>query len=402
MKLWRNQSKARVYADAAAATPLSESAKSELTRLLSLFGNAGSLHQEGMQAKKELDHARGRVASVLGAHADEIIFTASGTEANNLALQGMLRPLLQKQGECGAITSKIEHASILEPLRALEREGLYATELEVDTEGFVEANVLKEAISDETALVSIQFVNSEVGTIERIKEIAKIVRAVRKERKEKNISLPLLFHTDAAQAPLWLSLKVDSLGVDLLSLDAQKIMGPKGVGALYVRRATPLEPILWGGMQERGFRAGTENVPLIGAFAVALDEAQKGVEERAEKIGKVRDNLIAELQKTFPDSVFHGPRGNERVANNVNVSIPGLTGEMGVIALNVEGVAASTRSACDTGEEGPSHVLEALHVSQKTALEAIRFTFLPSATTRDVKTIIEALKRVANIHRNVL
>ncbi len=402
MKSWRNLGKKKVYADAAAATPLSPAVQKELERLLPLFGNPGSLHQEGLLAKQELDAAREQVATTLGCHADEIIFTASGTEANNLAIAGALRPLLLKHGEVGAVTSKIEHQSVLEPLRALEREGLYVTELAVDGEGFVVPEQLKEAISDETVFISIQLINSEVGTIQRIKEIAKIVRRVRKERKESNNPLPLYLHTDAAQAPLWLELQMESLGIDMLSLDGQKIMGPKGVGMLYVRRGVALEPILWGGMQERGFRAGTENVPLVGAFAVALLHAQTGVAARREQVQAVRDALIAEIEKMFAGANINGVRGKERAPNNVNVSVPGLMGEMAVIALAADGVAVSTRSACSSDDDKTSHVLEALGIPLQREEEAIRITLLPDASMEDGRTIAKALERVAKTYKRMV
>src|SRR3989338_5195698 len=268
----------RIYADAAAATPVSARSKRELVRLLSLYGNAGALHKEGEDAKKELEKARKSIADSIGAHADEIVFTASGTEANNLALHGLLRPMLLVDGEVHAITCAIEHQSVLEPLRALEREGLYVTVLEVDKEGIVDPDALRVALNEETALVSIQLVNSEVGTIEPVRELVKEIR--RNERK-------IYFHTDASQAPLWVDISVEKLGVDLITLDAQKVLGPKGVGALYVRRGTPVEPILRGGKQEQALRGGTENVPQAGAFAVALADAQIGVEERAKNMTDV-------------------------------------------------------------------------------------------------------------------
>jgi len=397
----------RIYADAAAATPLSSRARKELVRLLGLYGNPGGLHAEAYAAKQELAHARETVATAIGGHADEIIFTASGTEANNLALQGVLRPLLAKHGEVGVLTSKIEHASVLEPLRALEREGAYVTELEVDEQGMVSVDALKDAVTDETALISIQLINSEVGTIQPIKEIVKMVRQVRTLRqaqgkKQNEEVLPLCLHTDASQAPLWMRLQVESLGVDMLTIDGQKIYGPKGVGGLYVRRGVPLEPLLWGGMQEGGYRAGTENVPLVGSFAVSLADAQARVDVHTAHTTEVRDYLRDLLKKTFPDAQIHGAFGKERVANNVNVSIPGLPGEMAVIALDKEGVAASTRSACSTGEETISHVLEALGISQKTALEAVRITLLPSATKRDARHIVKALERIARVYRAVV
>lgn len=389
----------RVYADAAAATPLSKRAEDELIRLLRAYGNAGALHKEGVEAKKELEKARATIAKAIGAHADEIVFTASGTEGNNLAIQGVLRPLLLEHGELNAITCAVEHQSILEPLRAMEREGLYLTELPVDHEGRVDPAAVREAITAQTVFVSIQWVNSEVGTIEPIKEIAKEIRRVRKERGEGG--LPIYFHTDASQALLWLKMSVESLGVDLATLDGQKVLGPKGVGALYIKRNTPIEPIFFGGSQEFNLRGGTPNVPQAGSFAVALEDAANGVEERAKKTAEVRDFLAHEILRLIPDMVVNGPaiESGNRAANSLSVSIPGLEAEMAVLSLDALGVAASTRSACNIGDEEPSHVIKALGVPQEMAGTAIRLTLLPTATKKDATMIAEALKETADRYR---
>lgn len=408
--------KKRLYADAAAGTPLSTRSKKELVRLLELFGNAGALHKEGVEAKDEIEKARKIIADAIGARADEIIFTASGTEANNLALEGALRPLLRERGEVHAITCAIEHPSVLEPLRALEREGLYTTVLSVNGEGLVDVKDLREAINEETALVSIQLVNSEIGTIEPVREIAKEIRKIRKIREAKPHGLPLYFHVDASQAPLWMDVKVDSLHADLITLDAQKILGPKGVGALYMRRGTNLEPIIWGGSQEDGFRAGTPNTPLIGAFAVALDDAQSGVEERIKEVAPIRDYCFAEIKKLIPGVILNGPNvkhsvlNSKRVANNLNISIPGLEAQMAVIALDAEGVSASTRSACAEGEDQvdislpagrvASHVIKAIGVPEELAGTAIRITFLPDITKRDARRVAQTLFEIATRYRN--
>jgi cysteine desulfurase len=409
----------RVYADAAAATPLSARARAELQRLLPLFGNPGALHREALDAKDELERARGRIAGAIGAHADEIIFTASGTEANNLALQGVLRPLLLEHGEVHAITSAVEHQSVLVPLRALEREGLYLTVLPVNSEGLVDPKELTEAINEQTALVSVQLLNSEVGTIEPVREIAKVVRHAKKLRQssssgyanfsaEKSAevafaaarqtpagpTLPLLLHTDASQAPLWLPVGVAQLGVDLMTLDGQKVLGPKGVGALYIKRGVEVEPILWGGSQERGLRGGTQNAPLAGSFAVALEDAVKNVEERSASTAAVRDYLWRELKAALPEAVLHGPEFNNRAANNLNISIPGLSGELAVVSLDALGVAVSTRSACNTGDEAPSHVIEALGTPRELQKSAVRITLLPGATRADARRIVASLKTV--------
>jgi cysteine desulfurase len=405
MSLW-NKAPSRIYADAAAATPLSDLSRAEMMRLLDVYGNAGALHKEAVEAKRELDAARATIADSICAHPDEIIFTASGTEANNIAIDGILRPLLHGVGELHAITLAIEHQSVLEPLRALGVDGLYTTEMDVDEAGLVSLADLAEAITAETVFISVQLVNSEVGTIEPLKEVAKLVRQVRTMRQEAlgegEVALPLYLHTDASQAPFWVQLKVESLGIDLMTLDAQKVQGPKGVGVLYIKRHTDVEPVIRGGVQEFGLRGGTPNVPMAGAFAVAMKDAQEHVAARVEHVAAVRDFLYAEIVKNIPSTIVNGPQlGAGRAANNLNISIPTLDAETAVIAMDAEGVAISTRSACDTGDEAPSHVIAALIANMdpqeqvKRAKTAIRITLLPNTTKQEASTIADKLAEVS-------
>ncbi|MDE2071167.1 MAG: cysteine desulfurase [Patescibacteria group bacterium] len=386
--------KKRIYADAAAATPLSEKARAEMLRLLPLYGNPGAIHTEALEAKRELDLARARIARAIGAHADEIVFTASGTEANNLALHGA-------RGH--AITSAIEHQSVLEPLRAT---GASVTELPVDREGVIDIAQFKESLREDTSIVSIQLVNSEVGTIQPIQELRRHISRRRRSGplgqvlpSPQDVSPPL-FHTDASQAPLWLPVNVEVLGVDLLTLDAQKMLGPKGVGALYIRRGVEVQPLIRGGGQEGGLRGGTENVPLIGAFAVALEEAQKDVEARALGTAAVRDYLWGEIKRLIPGAILNGPaQGARRSPNNLNISIPGLEAQMAVVSLDAQGIAAGTRSACDSGDEDPSHVIVALGTPPALATSAVRITLLPTATEVDARAIAAALAHAAALYR---
>ena len=391
----------RIYLDAAAATPLSGVAHRELLRLLGVYGNPGALHQEALAAKAKLDRSREMVATAIGAHTDEIIFTSGGTEANNLAIRGTLAPLLGTGSRVHAITSAIEHPSVLEPLRALVPDGLELTELPVNEAGLVSAKELAAAVTDHTAFVSVQLVNSEIGTIEPIRAIAKEIRRIRKDRLQRSdlCTQPLCFHCDASQAPLWLTVGVEQLGVDLLTLDGQKIMGPKGVGALYVRRGTTLQPQSRGGGQEKGRRGGTEDVPLCGSFSAALIDAQHDTSIRSAHTASLRDLLCSKIMRLMPEARVNGAVGDERVANNLNISIPGLDGEMAVIALDAEGVAASTRSACDSSDEQPSHVLVALGLEPIRIKGALRLTLLPTTTKKDVLRAAHILADVAKRYR---
>lgn len=381
MKLWRIVNKKRIYADASGATPLSARVKKEMLRLIDSFGNPSALHQEAVSAKGELERARTSIAETLFAHSDEIIFTSGGTEANNLAIFGALR------GRSGvhAITTAIEHSSVLEPLRALQKEGLELTELPVDSEGKLDLQAVREAIRPNTVFISVQIVNSEIGAIQNIREVAKVIRKSGQK---------IIFHTDASQAPLWLPLNVEKLGVDLMTLDAQKMMGPKGVGVLFARRAITLTPFIYGGGQEGGRRSGTENVLLAGAFAVVLEDAQKDVEARVNKVTEVRNYLLEEIKKEIPGARLNGPDVSLRAPHNINMYLPGLNGDMAVVAMDAEGVAISTRSACDTDDEAPSHVLQAIGVASEQAKNSIRITLLPGATMGEARRIAKTLSEV--------
>ncbi len=375
--------------------PMTSHAKRELIRLIEFYGNPSALHSEALAAKKELDGAREKVAGTLGAHADEIIFTSGGTEANNLAIFGTLGGTKSTH----AITSAIEHSSVLEPLRALAQEGTKITELPVDAEGRIDLKMLREALASDTSLVSIQMINSEIGTIQDIREIAKEIRHARTLRQAQGEKRHIYFHVDASQAPLWLPLKVDHLGVDLMTLDGQKLGGPRGVGLLYARRGITLTPYIYGGGQERGLRSGTENVALIGSFAVALEDAQKNAEENSKNMAEVRRYLFEEIKRAVSEVSLNGPAWENRVANNINICIPGLNGDMAVVALDAHGVAASTRSACDTDDEAPSHVLAAIGLSPEKAKDSIRMTLLPTATRSDTEHIVKALEKVVARYR---
>ncbi len=347
---------------------------------------------------------------------------SGGTEANTLALAGVLGAIVDTSWQAQVITTSIEHPSVLEPLRAIaNEEKIVLHELAVDERGIVSTELIKETITDDTVLISVQLINSEIGTIQNIREIAKLVRQVKRDRSAPAralraarpsltlassnpipLPLPLILHIDASQAPLWIKLGVEQLGIDLMTLDGQKICGPKGVGALFVRRGINLMPQLLGGGQERGLRSGTENVPLVGSFAVALAEAQANAEKNSKMISFVRDFMWSEIKKNIPQAELNGAEGEHRVANNCNIGVPGLVGDMAVLSLDAQGVAASTRSACSTEDEAPSYVIRGIGKSPEMARSAIRLTLLPTATMSDARYIAQQLKKVVNRYANVL
>lgn len=385
----------RMYADAAAATPLGKEAAREYRRLLPLFANPGSLHREGVAAKSALERARQEAARAIDAHADEIVFTGSGTEGNALALGGVFSRKERGKASHHIITTVLEHPSVLAHLSAHEGASVSVTRLPVAGDGRVDPTSLRDAICGNTRLVSVQYVNSEIGVVQPLREIAKVIRDVNKGSPK---DARILFHTDASQAPLYLSCRVDELHVDLMTLDGQKIGGPKGVGALYVRRGVALEPLIHGGGQERGLRSGTENVPAIGAFARALTLAQAGYTERALRIAPLRDRLLEELATVSGVSI-NGSR-EARIANNANVSVSGCEGEELVLRLDALGVAASARSACSMEEGGASYVIEALGRGADAALSSVRLTLLPDATAHDVTGIVRAFKKSVALARS--
>ena len=344
--------------------------KDRLFETLSLAGNPGSIHTEGRGARNVLESAREEAALAIRALPREIVFLSGGTEANNLALFGSVRVL--PRGPFHIITTAVEHSSVLECVRALEREGCTATYLPVDEEGRISLKQLREAMTEQTLLVSIQYVNSETGVIQDVREIAKTIRHARKERKG---GLPLLFHTDASQAPLYLSCDTPKLGVDMMTLDAQKMGGPKGVGILYVKSGTQLAPLILGGGQEKGLRSGTENVPFAAACARALSLAQKEYETTEKRVGAWRDALWTEIKRVIPEAEMNGSY-EKRIANVLNIHIPALDAELAVVGLDAKGIAASARSACDMKEGGASYVIEAMGYGRGRAQESVRFSLL--------------------------
>lgn len=344
------------------------------------FGNPSSLHAPGQEVRRALDDARDRVAAALGARAEEVIFTSGGTEANNLALIGSF--LAQRSRRPHLITAATEHHSILDACRFLETMGAEVTVLPVDRHGFVDPAAVGRAITPRTGLISIMHANNEIGTVAPLAEIAAVTRAA---------GVPL--HTDAVQSAGALPVRMDALGVDLLSLSAHKFYGPPGIGALLVRRGLPLRPLLYGGGQERGRRAGTEN--WIGAIGMAraLELAVEEQEAEAARLAAVRDRLIAGVRAAVPEVTLNG-HPTRRLPNNVNLSFAGIEAEMLLLNLDLAGIAASAGSACTAGSLQPSHVLAALGGSPEQIRGSIRMSLGRHTKAGEIDRVVEQLAEI--------
>lgn len=396
----------KIYLDNSATTPVDKKVFSAMKKYWSKnFGNPSSIHKMGVEAKNTLQKARKTVADFLNAHDREIFFTSGGTEANNLAIFGLIKRL-QKEGkrpeEIGLITSEIEHSSILECFREIEKRGFDVSYVKVDENGILDLNDLKEKIRENTFLISIGYVNSEIGSIQLIREIIKEVRHKRKDFGRDKNTFPY-FHTDASQAGLYLNMNVEELGVDMMTLDAQKMYGPKGVGALFVKDGVEIEPMILGGGQEGGLRSGTENIPLIVGFAKAVEIAKKLKEKERQRIGKLRDGFFVQLKKFIPSAIINGSLEN-RLPNNINISVPGQSGEMLVFRLDEKKIICSSASACSSGS-GESYVVR--KISEKTfatneeinsrAESTLRFSLGRDTKERHIKYLLKVLKKITEI-----
>lgn len=361
----------RIYLDHNATTPPHPEVVARVTRVLAeTYGNASSVHAFGQQAKAELDEARTAVARLIDADPGEVVFTSGGTEADNLAVRGAVAARAAI-GRRRLITTGIEHEAVLTTARALERTGTAITILPVDASGMVSPAALEAAIGDDTAVVSVMLANNEVGTIQPVAELAAIARAH-----------GALFHTDAVQAVGKIPVSVKTLGVDLLSLAGHKFGGPKGTGALWIRRGVRLTAVMTGGKQERNRRAGTENVPSLAGPGVAATTAAAKL-HAAGDLAALRDRLEAAVLAGVPGTVVNGDR-SRRVPNTSNISFEGIEAESLLIALDLEGVAVSTGSACSSGSLEPSHVLRAMGLPHARTRNSLRFSLGPETTVEEV------------------
>ena len=376
-----------IYADNAATTKMSQASIDKMVSLMNeTYGNPSSLYRFGQKAKEELELARETVASVIGAEPREILFTSGGSEADNQAIRSVA--LLGKaQGKNHIISTKFEHHAVLHTLDKLAKEGFEITLLDVHKDGLVRPEEVAAAITDKTALVTIMYANNEIGTIQPIAEIGKICR----EKK-------VLFHTDAVQAIGHLPINVVEQNIDLLSASGHKFHGPKGTGFLYAKKGIKLSNLIEGGAQERGKRAGTENVPGIAAMAVALKEIVEKMPETAKEVSAKRDRLIAGLSE-IEHSALNGDR-TKRLPSNVNFCFEGIEGESLLLLLDEKGIAASSGSACTSGSLDPSHVLLAIGRVHDVAHGSLRLSLGEDITDEDIDYMIDAVKEVVTYLRS--
>lgn len=377
-----------IYMDNAATTAVSQEVLETMMPFFrENFGNPSTIYSVGRNAKKELEFARERVAKALGASPKEIFFTSCGTESDNWAIKGAAFEGLKK-GKNHIITSKIEHHAVLHTVQYLEKKGFDVTYLDVDNQGVVNPKDVENAITEKTALVTIMYANNEIGTIEPIDEIGKIC-------KNKNV----IFHTDAVQAIGHVPIDVKKQNIDMLSLSAHKFHGPKGVGALYVRKGVRIETFMEGGAQESGKRAGTENTAEIAALGKAIETACAEIEEKNSRLIKKRDKLISELLK-IERSRLNGHR-EKRLPGNVNISFEGIEGESLLLLLDMAGICASSGSACTSGSLDPSHVLLAIGLPHEIAHGSLRLSLDESNTDEEIEFVIKEVSKAVKRLRDM-
>ena len=373
----------KVYLDNAATTALSPKVLEKMMPYLTdIYGNASSPHSFGQTARIGVEHAREQVARAINADPSEIVFTGCGTESDNTVLFGVAERYAKKGDHI--ITTNAEHHAILHSCAALEKKGIKVTYLPVDKDGLVTPEQVRDAITDKTILVSVMFANNEVGTIMPIPEIAAVCH-------EKGV----LFHTDAVQAAGHIPIDVKAMGIDMLSISGHKFHGPKGVGVLYERKGIRLPSYIIGGEQEKGRRAGTENVAGLVGLGEALELAVTNMSETSARMTRMRDRLIEGIEATIPEVKLNGHR-TKRLPNNVNFSIKYIEGESILLMLDMAGIAASSGSACTSGSLDPSHVLLALGLTHEVAHGSVRMTLGDDTTDEDIDYVLETLPKVAH------
>lgn len=383
----------KIYLDYAAATPVeAEVLESMIPFHSERFENPNSIHSGAVAVRRYVEEARRSVSSNIAARAGEVVFVGGGSESDNLAIFGTVAAFRSRHPGKGVhiITTAVEHSAVLMPIRKLEEGGVDVTYVPIGPDGIVDPSLIRDALTEETILVSVMYANNEIGTIQPISEIAKVIRRYKKEAGDPRVRYPLL-HTDACQAPNYLEMNVQKLGVDLMSFSAAKMYGPKGSGVLYVKSGTPIEPVILGGSQEHGLRAGTENVPAIIGLAKAFTLATEMREKEVERLSDLRDHFIHELKRHIPNVLINGHE-RERLPNNVHMSIPGVDHQYLLIVLDTKGISCSTQSACKSAKADESHVLRALYDARdlkESPDGGIRFSMGRGTTKEGIDVVVQ-------------
>lgn len=417
----------RVYLDNAGATPVSVRALRALMKGLRVFGNPSAIHHEGDQASHTLQKARNAIATILNVHSYEITFVGTGTESCNLAITGTYLGVIEnwklkiENSRPHIITTTIEHPAVLEPIKKLEREGkVVVSYLPVYKNGIVKVKDVREALTDDTVLVSVMYANNEVGTVQPVKEIGRYIDEWKRERERTHTSYPY-FHIDACQAGSYLNLDAVRLKCHLMTVNSSKVYGPKGIAVLYKREGIKIDPIVYGGAQERGLRSGTESVALAVSFAEALKESQEMREKESERLRELRDWFRNELLKEFPDVTVYGAwdeyrqqttdnrqqldsnllyatpytlHTENRLPNNINIRVPGIPSDEMILRLDAKGFAVSHKSACASQETEGSYVVQALGATVEESLENVRITLGRDTSRQDLDNLIKAIKEI--------
>lgn len=373
-----------IYLDYAAATPVDPQVVAAMQPFWQeQFYNPSATYLRGQTVAKSLAAARNVVAAKLGARPSEIIFTAGGTEADNLALNG----IMQQYPNATLLVSAVEHHAVLKTAENYPHHIIPVTK-----GGLVDVEKLTQQIDDQTVLISVMYANNEVGTIQPIRQISQLVKSELQRRKKNGNDLPLYFHTDASQAANYLDLHVSRLGVDLMTLNGGKIYGPKQTGALFVRAGISLQPQILGGGQERGLRSGTENVAGSVGFARALEIAQEERNDEADRLKEIRETFIDELQKAIPSVIINGAK--QHLPNNIHITIPGIDNERVMMQLDEAGIMCAVGSACSASSDEPSHVLKAMGISDEEAQSSLRFSMGRQTTLKDIQKVVKTLQKL--------
>ncbi len=395
--------KKNIYLDYAAATPVRKEVIAEMTRFQSVFANPGSLHADGLLAKKTLSDLRERAARVLSARADEIVFVGSGTESDNLAIRGVVMAFRKKNPNAKAhvVTSTIEHAGVLEVCKALEREQLAEISyIGVDEKGFVNLKELKDVLKETTVLVSIIHANNEIGTVQNISEIAKAIRHFKKYTKGDHASVYPLLHTDASQSFQCTDIKMNTFSVDLMSFNSSKIYGPKGVALLYVRKHTPIQGILFGGSQEFGLRPGTENIESIAGFVKAIELATYEREDESKRLKDLQEYFFKNIFGRFGDRVRINGDLEMRTPNNINITIKNFESELLVIELDAKGISVSSKSACNESAGDESLIMEELYPDEDMRIGGLRISLGKYTKKSDLDFLLQSLEEILEKYKN--